>query len=257
MEQPLDHTVTCLLEDPRLRRGTAYTPVPFFEGAAARLPVLPGGFHEWYMAVDFPDPQTWHPPMTIMAALAASAAKHGADDARLVWIGRRCWPAFQLLDALDQDGRQLLARSIFLDPLTDVERFWAIGQAFRCPAIDAVIADGSHMTPTISRRLQLAAENRGVLGLLARPFREINQPTYAATRWEVRPCASRHGQPEWCMTLRSCRGQQRGQDAPQNWTAQWNYQVFRGTGALHLFPRVGCGFDASPIGGAQARPRTA
>ena len=91
----------------------------------------------------------------------------------------------------------LLERCVFLDPLTDAGRFRGIGQALRCRGVKAVVADGSGLTPTVSRRLQLAAEAGGAWGLLARPPWELEVPSWAATRWRVRPSISdeipRHG----------------------------------------------------------------
>jgi hypothetical protein len=214
--------------------------------------VVAGKIHEWFLGTDSAT-RHWHPPLTLMAALAAEFA--GKD--RIVWIGRACWPAFQMLGALqgspgDPPGK-ILARSLFLDPLTDAERFWAIGQALRCPGVKAVVADAAGLSQTASRRLQLAAEAGGdnVLGLLARPHWELDAPSWAATRWLVRPRPA--ATPMWDIELLSRRGRQPGPEVPECWTMEWTYQVFRGTGALHLSPRVGRGAAAA----AQSRAGSA
>jgi len=165
-----------------------------------------------------------------------------------VWIGRRCWPTFQLLGGLGIN----LPRMLFLDPVTDGERFWAVDQALRSGGIHAVVADGSGMSQTTSRRLQLAAESGSALALLARPPWEAEEASYAATRWEVR---ARGGgeMMQWEIQLLSCRGQQRGQDAPPHWNAEWSYQVYRGKGTVHLSPRVGRGAAAAADGAALSR----
>jgi hypothetical protein len=238
--------------------------------AAGPLPQLsPGQTHEWFLSEAWGTPRAkgsvsrgktpWHPPLTILAHFAGEAAcgERPGSPRKIVWIGRNCWPTLQLLCAISAaPAAESLRRSLFLDPLTDAERFWAIGQALRCPGIAAVVADGSGMNETVSRRLQLAAESGrnggggesgGVLGLLARPLRERDAPSWAATRWEVRPRSSQTDGaadraapcPAWEIERISCRGQHREQDAPHTWLAAWSYQVFRGTGALHISPGVG------------------
>jgi protein ImuA len=130
-------------------------------------------------------------------------------------------------------------------------------QALRCSGIAAVVADGSGMTPITSRRLQLAAESGKALALIARPPWEAEEPSYAATRWEVRARGGGELQ-QWDINLIGCRGQQRRQDAPRNWNAEWSYQVFRGTGTFHLSPCLGRGTGAAGgAGWTQARSRTA
>jgi protein ImuA len=194
---------------------------------------------------------------------------------RLVCIGRACWPSFQLLcAALAKAGsplhpRALLARTLFLDPLTDQERFWAIGQALRCPGVAVVLADASKLDLNTSRRLQLAAEAgnhhaQGPLALLARPAQELDTPSWAATRWSVRSQLHLSAHPKnnepahrWLLELKTCRGQLAGgrpaQEAPRYWNVDFTYQVFRGTGALHLSAGLGRGTARShqPLAHAQ------
>jgi protein ImuA len=149
-----------------------------------------------------------------------------------------------------------LQRCLFLDPLTDAERFWVIGEALRCGGIKVVVADGSGLTPTASRRLQLAAEaggKSGALGLLARPPWEMDGPSWATTRWQVRPQpATQAGAMAWAIELKRCRGRQPGPEVPRQWTMEWTYQVFRGTSALHLSPGVGCGTATTADAAGQA-----
>jgi hypothetical protein len=253
----MSHALATLLLDPRLRLATAEA---LAMPAGDRFPVRVGRIHEWFLAGDFSIGRFWCPPLTVMAALACQATRNGAGNRRIAWIGRRCRPTFQLLAALGAGAPagRTLARSIFLEPLNDAERFWAIGQALRCPGVGAVIADGSGMSPTVSRRLQLAAECGMVMGLIARPPWEMGEPSYAATRWQVQPAAADGGLLRWMIERLSCRGQQQGHDAPQYWTADWLYQVFRGTGIFHLSPDMGRGSAASQVeepGGAAGGER--
>lgn len=243
--------LSALLMNPSLRLATADTlTVPGLE----RFPIKAGRVHEWFFEDQRPD---WHPPLTVMAEVAWRSWLGARNTRRVVWIGRRCWPTFQMLAAMGESARNMLTHSLFVDPLTDAERFWAIGQALRCAGVSAVIGDGSGIDSVTSRRLQLAAEDGTVLGLLARPSWEIAEPSYAATRWQVRANNNQSQHPNWSIEMIRCRGQHAGQDAPQFWKAEWAYEVFRGTGTLHLSPDVGCGIGAPQIGVAQARSRTA
>lgn len=92
-----------------------------------------------------------------------------------------------------------LKRVVIVRPQTLAERLWAIDQALRSPAIVAVIAEVEHMDDRAARRLQLAAERGGGLGLLVRGAAARHHPSWAAVQWLVRPlpqsaCRSSGGQ---------------------------------------------------------------
>ena len=237
----LEAAITSLLADSRLhlkRADSVAGPQSFstqknddaFPGLAA------GHIHEWHLCDALSQPKLWFPPLTLLALLACSRT-----DDRIVWVGRKCWPTFQLLCAhfAGETRQKILSRSTFLDPLTDAERFWSIAEGLRCPGVGCVVADGCGMSSTVNRRMQLAAESGRGVGLLARPPWEISEPFCAGTRWRVQSLDSASDEPQWQIELQRCRGQR--QDAPTRWTVGWNYQVFVGKGALHFSPDVGCG----------------
>jgi protein ImuA len=76
---------------------------------------------------------------------------------------------------------------------------------------------------TAARRLQLAAEAGGVLGLLLRPDEDNAAPTAALTRWRIGAAPSDShsphalGDPTWNLDLLRCRG---GRSA--SWRAAWH-----------------------------------
>lgn len=80
-----------------------------------------------------------------------------------------------------------LKRVVIVRPQTLAERLWAIDQALRSPAIAAVIAEVEHLDDRAARRLQLAAERGGGLGLLVRGVAARHLPSWAAVQWLVRP----------------------------------------------------------------------
>ena len=61
------------------------------------------------------------------------------------------------------------------------DAFWAADQSLRCPAVAAVIAPLGEFDPLLSRRLQLAAESSGGLGLILTTARRRGK-SFAAVR---------------------------------------------------------------------------
>lgn len=121
----------------------------------------------------------------------------------MIWIGRRCWPCFVSDEDPSADGSMIV-----VDPPDDASRVWAVDLALRCPAVGAVVADGSGFTMAVTRRLQLAAAQGVALGLIARPGWELRELSAAATRWCVRPVVSDQDGPRWSVELLRCKGVQ-------------------------------------------------
>ena len=80
-----------------------------------------------------------------------------------------------------------LKRIVIVRPTTLADRLWAIDQALRSPSIVAVIAEVEQLDDHAARRLQLAAESGGGLGLLVRHVHQRHQPSWAEVQWLVRP----------------------------------------------------------------------
>ena len=92
-------------------------------------------------------------------------------------------------------------RLIVVHPGNKADHTWALDQALRCPAVAAAIAwpetlDGKLDGRTF-RRLQLAVEQGGGLGLLIRPESARSQPSWADVRLlgEPLPSTSPYGRP--------------------------------------------------------------
>ena len=62
-------------------------------------------------------------------------------------------------------------RLIVLRPGNERDAFWAVDQSLRCPAVAVVIAPLTRLDDLLSRRLQLAAESSGCMGLILRSAR--------------------------------------------------------------------------------------
>ena len=72
------------------------------------------------------------------------------------------------------------------------DALWACEQTLRCQAVAAVVLPLRRLDPYTSRRLQLAAETGGSLGLLVRSD-EPGEPTFAASRVRFEPLVGAAG----------------------------------------------------------------
>ena len=73
---------------------------------------------------------------------------------------------------------------------TRAEEAWALDQALRCAAVGAVLAWPERLDSKAFRRLQLAAEEGGGLGLLVRPEKARHEPSWADVRLLLMPYAA-------------------------------------------------------------------
>ncbi len=76
------------------------------------------------------------------------------------------------------------------------QALWATAECLRCPGVGAVVASlPERLSQVDARRLQLAAEKGGGVGLMLRPWRRgmANDIYAAATRWLVRPATLDEG----------------------------------------------------------------
>jgi protein ImuA len=118
----------------------------------------------------------------------------------------------------------------------------AMEEALRHPGLAAVVGEVTgRLTLAASRRLQLAAEQTGILAIALRRSRSfddptLNEPTAAVTRWRVAalpsPPALPHtpttpglGRAHWRLDLVRCRGGEPG---------SWIVEAYDATGHLEL-----------------------
>lgn len=89
-----------------------------------------------------------------------------------------------------------LANTMAIRPTSEADELWAIDQALRTPDVAAVLAWPAKLDGFTFRRLQLAAESSGAVGLLVRPRRAQSEPTWATARLLVSPLPTRTEQEE-------------------------------------------------------------
>jgi len=106
-----------------------------------------------------------------------------------------------------------LEQLIIVQAATEADELWAFDQALRCPAVAAVWAPCGEIDWRDFRRLQLAAETGGALGLLLRPAALRGQPTWSDVQLLIEPLPA--GEKDAGVRLRleitRCRGSTGGQ----------------------------------------------
>ena len=83
-----------------------------------------------------------------------------------------------------------LRRMVLVKPERPTDVLWAVEQALRTRGVGAVMCEVDRLSSAAFRRLQLAAETGGSLGILLRPERVRHQPSWAEYRLLVRPLAT-------------------------------------------------------------------
>jgi protein ImuA len=102
------------------------------------------------------------------------------------------------------------------------DALWAMEEALRCPAVTgAILAGDGRLDLTATRRLQLAAEAGGALGLLLRADAGETGPTAATTSWQVGALGAGQGleDPRWRLQLLRARGGRPGGPWDVTWRA--------------------------------------
>jgi hypothetical protein len=113
-----------------------------------------------------------------------------------------------------------LENLLVLRPRTESEELWALEQVLRSPSVGAVWAPLARIDVREFRRLQLAAESGGTVGLLIRPADVRGEPSWAEAQFLVRPRASPAG---WRLSVEVTRS--RGGTSGRNVELEINYQT--------------------------------
>lgn len=118
--------------------------------------------------------------------------------------------------ALAQAGL-LPSKVIFVEAGDEKVLLACMEEGLRHGGLGAVVAEVARLSMTASRRLQLAAESSGAIGIAVRRWRrpteasDFGQPTASVTRWRVSVLPSVPlpvpgvGRPRWLLELIRCR----------------------------------------------------
>jgi protein ImuA len=104
-----------------------------------------------------------------------------------------------------------LERLLLLHPQTPADETWAVTECLRCSGVGAVVASPQRLSKIETRRLQLAAEQGGGVGILLRPQGRASAHHAAATRWLIRPVPGERTIQRWSIELIHGHGGRLGQ----------------------------------------------
>jgi len=133
-----------------------------------------GSLVEWLTAV----------PGSGAGTLALLAAREALRAGGVLVV---CDPRGEFFPAAADEWGISLDRVVLLRPRSRADALWACDQALRCSGVSATLCDFDVLNDREFRRLQLAAEEGGGLGLLLRPAKACREPSWADVRWSVKP----------------------------------------------------------------------
>ena len=121
---------------------------------------------------------------SLLALLAAREACRTTGKLLIIDRGRRFYPPAAVAWGI------LPEQLVLIHPANDAQQHWATLQALRCHQVAAVVVWLDRFDSRHARRMQLAAEATGVLGLIVREASAMSQPCWADLRCFVRPLPS-------------------------------------------------------------------
>lgn len=114
-----------------------------------------------------------------LAMTALRQAMGREKQAVLIDSRRRFYPPAAAALGVD------LSRLIVLHPSNRADSLWSADQSLRCRAVAGVLMWIDNLDDINARRLQLAAERGGGLGLMLRDRSAAGQPSWAEISWQV------------------------------------------------------------------------
>lgn len=127
------------------------------------------------------------------------------------------------------------SRLILVRARNDDDLLWAMQEGLRCGRLAAVVGEPRKLGLSKARRLQLAAESRGVPGFLLRAPGARREPSTALSRWRLAalpgeasslsslassPSPSPAERPRWRAELLRARG-----GSPNVWFMEWCHET--------------------------------
>lgn len=148
------------------------------------------------------------------------AEGHGTGSASVALLASRSTWRDGVLVVIDSHGELYapgalpfavdVASTVFVRPKHPPDMLWSLEQALRTRGVGAVVCDIEQLSSKAARRLQLAAESSGSVGILLRPERARRQPSFAEYRFLVRPWprdrTDRSSARRWRVELLRARG---------------------------------------------------
>ena len=130
-----------------------------------------------------------------------------APSRPIIW----CDPAAEFYPPAAAAAGVSLNNLYLLHPKTIADQSWAVAECLRCPGVAAVVVAARGLSRIEARRLQLAAERGGGVGIVMRPAGNGSDQYAAATRWLVTPAPGQRTAQRWKMQLIHGHGGRVGQ----------------------------------------------
>ena len=121
--------------------------------------------------------------LLLMRGATDATATNALEAGHIAW----CDPQRELYPFGLRDRGVDLSRLVLLRPRGRADEVWAVAEALRCRGVAVVVAAPPALSRVEARRLQLAAERGGGVGLFLRPTNKSAGHYAAATRWRVEP----------------------------------------------------------------------
>ena len=164
-------------------------------GLAALDELSPGGALESGVIHEVLSDDRRHVPRFFALLLARAAAVGGGA---VVW----CDPGEDVYPPALAAGGLPLERLFLLRARRPTEQLWAAAECLRCKGVAATVAaPPPRLSRVEARRLQLAAERGGGIGVLLRQAGASSAHYAAATRWLVKPVPGNGAAQRWDVQL--------------------------------------------------------
>jgi protein ImuA len=139
----------------------------------------------------------------VPAAPSSATSRQDARTTRMRMRGRIVWcdPRRELYPPALAAAGITLDQLLLLRPKTVEEEIWALAECLACKGVAATIAQPPPLSRVQARRLQLAAERGGGVGLLLRPHTAAATHHAAVTRWLVEPARGERTVQRWKIQL--------------------------------------------------------
>jgi protein ImuA len=132
-----------------------------------------------------------------VASVLARAAGGRASNGSFVW----CDPQAVLYPPALAAAGIPLGQLFLLRPKNEADEVWAVAECLRCKGVAATLASPRRLSRIEARRLQLAAEDGGGVGILLRRSGAGSSQYAAATRWLVTPVPGQRTVQRWRLEL--------------------------------------------------------
>ena len=164
-------------------------------GLAALDELSPGGLLEGGVIHEVLSDDRRYVPRFFALLLARAAAD--TQGGAVVW----CDPDADVYPPALAAGGLPLERLFLLRARRPAEQLWAAAECLRCKGVAATVAAPPRLSRVEARRLQLAAERGGGIGVLLRQAGASSAHYAAATRWLVKPARGDGAAQRWDVQL--------------------------------------------------------